>query len=112
VVEPTLKISDARNSLDRSSDHDQGIVMNGRANIVPSDENGIAFSCSAAQALNVVYLTPHARRRGGFFPRGSMASSIRVFLPKDKAGRAAAMTIMNTEMTMVGIISPWHTHKC
>jgi hypothetical protein len=59
-----------RDSLDVSSDHDQGIVMNGRANIVPSDLNGIAFSCGAAQVLNVIYLTPHARRRGGFFPQG------------------------------------------
>jgi hypothetical protein len=61
MAEPTLKISDARDSLDGSSHDDQGIVMNARANIVPSDQNGIAFSRSAAQVLNVVYLTPRAQ---------------------------------------------------
>lgn len=70
VKAPTVKISNARDSLDGPSDLDQGIVINGRANIVPTDEFGVAFSRTAPQVLNVVYLTPRARRRGGFFPQG------------------------------------------
>lgn len=64
------KISDARNSLDGTSDDDQGIVKDGRANIVPTDANGIAFSRTADRVLNVVYLTPKKAASGGFFPAG------------------------------------------
>ena len=64
------KISAARDSLDGTSDLDQGIGSNMHTNIVPTDANGIAFSRSAAQVLNVVYLTPEQKRRGGFFPDG------------------------------------------
>ncbi|MDQ6754711.1 MAG: ferritin-like domain-containing protein, partial [Actinomycetota bacterium] len=38
------KISDARDSLDGSSDDDQGIGTADKANIVPTDDNGLAFS--------------------------------------------------------------------
>jgi hypothetical protein len=37
---------------------------------VPTDENGIAFSRSAGQVLNIAYLNPAAVDRGGFFPHG------------------------------------------
>jgi hypothetical protein len=68
---PAGAISDARDSLDGPSDLDQGIVDgDGRANIVPADMNSIAFSRSAGQVLNIVYLNPAAVREGGFFPRG------------------------------------------
>lgn len=68
---PTVNISDARDSLDGRSDLDQGAINDdGTANIVPTDENGIVFSRSAGQVLNVVYLTPEAARQGGFFPNG------------------------------------------
>ncbi len=40
------------------------------ANIVPADANGIAFSRSAAQVLNIAYLNPAQVRSGGFFPAG------------------------------------------
>lgn len=64
-------LSDARDSLDGTSDLDQGIVDdNGRANIVPTDATGKAFSRSAGQVLNIVYLTPERATSGGFFPRG------------------------------------------
>jgi hypothetical protein len=64
-------ISDARDSLDGPDDLDQGIVdADGNANIVPTDENAIAFSRSAGQVLNVVYLNPASVTSGGFFPNG------------------------------------------
>jgi hypothetical protein len=66
----TIKISAARDSLDGSSDDDQGVERNGTANITPTDANGIAYSRSADRVLNVVYLTPKKARSGGFFPKG------------------------------------------
>ncbi len=73
---PTLrtsadKISDARDSLDGGADLDQGISpVDNVANIVPTDVNGIAYSRSAAQVLNIVYLDKTAKSAGGFFPSG------------------------------------------
>ncbi len=64
------KISDARDSLDGPTDDDQGIGNSSTANIVPADKNGLAFSRSAGQVLNVVYLSPEMVRSGGFFPSG------------------------------------------
>lgn len=65
------KLSDARDSLDGSSDLDQGVTNdNGRANIVPTDATGQAFSRTAEQVLNIVYLTNKHATAGGFFPRG------------------------------------------
>lgn len=67
---PSVKISDARDSLDGPDDLDQGVLRNGRTNIVPSDSSGLAFSRSAGQVLNIVYITPEAATQGGFFPEG------------------------------------------
>ncbi|MQA13445.1 MAG: ferritin-like domain-containing protein [Pseudonocardiaceae bacterium] len=67
---PSVKISDARDSLDGDTDLDQGVVLDGSLNIVPADANGIAFSRSAGQVLNIVYLTPEQATSGGFFPDG------------------------------------------
>ncbi|QXT34282.1 ferritin-like domain-containing protein [Sphingomonas sanguinis] len=69
------QISDARDSLDGSTDLDQGIArstINGQlvSNIVPLDSSGIAFSRSPAQVLNIVYLNKAAATLGGFFPAG------------------------------------------
>ncbi|MEG3091592.1 ferritin-like domain-containing protein [Sphingomonas sp. PB1R3] len=68
------QISDARDSLDGSTDLDQGIVatVNGTqtANIVPADSNAIAFVRTPQQVLNVVYLNKAAVTGGGFFPNG------------------------------------------
>jgi hypothetical protein len=64
-------ISGARDSLDGKSRKDQGIGSEaGKANLVPTDKNGIAFSRTPGQVLNVVYLNPKSVTKGGFFPRG------------------------------------------
>ncbi|PPF36792.1 ferritin-like domain-containing protein [Rathayibacter sp. AY1A3] len=65
------KLSDARDSLDGKTDLDQGVKVDGQANIVPTDGSSIAFSRTPGQVLNIVYLNPAAgTRTGGFFPRG------------------------------------------
>ncbi len=70
LEEPSVAISDARDSLDGPSDLDQGVLLDGALNIVPADANGIAFSRSPGQVLNIVYLNPMAVTAGGFFPGG------------------------------------------
>jgi hypothetical protein len=80
VATPALRtsadaISNARDGLDGASDLDQGISPIGtgetrQSNIVPLDANGIAFSRSAGQVLNIVYLNRLAVTAGGFFPNG------------------------------------------
>ncbi|MET3827108.1 hypothetical protein ABIC16_002801 [Sphingomonas sp. PvP055] len=70
------KISNARDSLDGTTDLDQGIStvqINGgdASNIVPLDENGLAFSRTVAQVHNIAYLTNARVMAGGFFPNGT-----------------------------------------
>lgn len=70
VVEAVKKISDLRDALDGPSDIDEGISRRaGLSNIVPTDNNGIAFSRTVRQVLNIVYFAPDVDR-GGFFPTG------------------------------------------
>jgi hypothetical protein len=66
------KISDARDSLDGASDDDQGIAGPDatQSNIVPTDPNGLAYSRTTGQVLNIVYLSKSALVGGGFFPNG------------------------------------------
>lgn len=73
-------LSNARDSLDGVSDVDQGLEVSamsqparvaGRANIVPSDMDGIAFTRTPQQVLNIVYLNPNKGvSSGGIFPKG------------------------------------------
>ena len=70
------QISDARDSLDGSSDDDQGIanvtVAEGSgSNIAPLDPNGLAYSRNSGQVHNIAYLTKNAASSGGFFPNGT-----------------------------------------
>ena len=64
------QLSNARDSLDGKKALDQGIGDSSVANLVPTDKNGIAFSRSPGQVLNIVYLNPKSVKKGGFFPKG------------------------------------------
>lgn len=64
-------ISDARDQLDGPEDLDQGIVLGGRANVVPANQKGIAFSRTPQQVLRILYLTARPGvGGGGFYPNG------------------------------------------
>ncbi|NJR77560.1 ferritin-like domain-containing protein [Sphingomonas corticis] len=85
LIDATEGIAAARNALDGrptedlirgiAPNDDQGIrpiaTPDGTAsNIVPVNVNGIAFSRTAPQVLNIVYLNAAAVTAGGFFPAG------------------------------------------
>ncbi|MEO5494498.1 MAG: ferritin-like domain-containing protein [Sphingomonas sp.] len=80
VATPSLRtsadaISNARDSLDGTTDLDQGIspvTINGgpASNIAPLDADGLAYARSTGQVLNIVYLNNAAVTAGGFFPAG------------------------------------------
>ena len=71
-------ISDARDALDgTATDLDQGIspvaasTGSGTAsNVTPTDTNGLVYSRSTGQVLNIAYLSDTAVAKGGFFPNG------------------------------------------
>ena len=71
-------ISNARDSLDGSTDLDQGIsgtqsatpgFQFSDANLVPTNAQGLAFSRTPGQVLDIVYLNT-TQSPGGFFPGG------------------------------------------
>ena len=85
LIETTERISNARDQLDGNPaadavrgiapDDDQGIAPTGSgttavSNIVPLNENGLAYSRTTGQVLNIVYLTSAQATMGGFFPAG------------------------------------------
>jgi hypothetical protein len=64
-------LSDARDKIDGSEDKDQGIELEGKANIVPSTKDGIAFTRTPQEFLRIVYLTDKdGVVSGGFYPNG------------------------------------------
>jgi hypothetical protein len=68
-------VSDARDKLDGSEDKDQGIQLDGKANIVPSTPDAIAFTRAPQEVLRIVYLTDQAGvSSGGFYPDGMNGS--------------------------------------
>ena len=70
VYATAQKISDLRDAVDGPTDLDQGIGNASKANLVPTDANGLVFSRSAAQVLNITYLNAAPVKSGGFFPAG------------------------------------------
>ncbi|WP_375454013.1 ferritin-like domain-containing protein [uncultured Methylobacterium sp.] len=71
-------ISNARDSLDGTTDLDQGISGDqsatpgfspSDANLVPTDRNGLVFARTPGQVLDIVYLNT-TQSPGGFFPGG------------------------------------------
>ncbi|WP_443019623.1 ferritin-like domain-containing protein [Sphingomonas phyllosphaerae] len=85
LIDATEKIAAARDSLDGAPtedkvrgigpNDDQGIAPSGSgatltANLSPLNSNGLAFSRTPGQVLNIVYLNAGTATMGGFFPNG------------------------------------------
>ena len=66
LAEPAGLISNLRAAASGAPD-DQGILLDGKPNIVPTDANSLAFTRTPQQVLNIVYLGG-AAANFGFFP--------------------------------------------
>ncbi len=62
-------LSALRDRLDGVGSLDQGVVLNGNANIAPVNSFGMTFSRTMRQVLNILFLKVNANS-GGFFPNG------------------------------------------
>ncbi len=63
------KISDLRGAAGNKKD--EGLVKNGKANIVVADANSVAYSRTPREVANIVFLdTTGTAVKGGFFPNG------------------------------------------
>ena len=64
-------ITAARGKLNGKPEIEQGIEVDGKANVVPANDEAIAFSRTPQQVLQIAYLTPNTGvSSGGFFPNG------------------------------------------
>ena len=68
----SVNISEMRDRLDGPQDLDQPVVKIGdRSNVVPANENGIAYGRTPQHVLNIVYGNPAPGiLMGGFYPQG------------------------------------------
>lgn len=68
----SIAISNLRDQLDGPEDLDQPVIQIGEmSNVVPANQNGIAFSRTPHQVLNIVYGNPaEGVLQGGFYPDG------------------------------------------
>ena len=68
----SVNISDMRDRLDGPEDLDQPVVQIGdRSNVVPANQNGIAYGRTPQHVLNIVYGNPaQGVLMGGFYPQG------------------------------------------
>lgn len=70
IFQTVQAISNLRDAVDNAVDDDQGIGTATAINIVPTDANGLVYSRTPGDVLNIVYLTSAEARKGGFFPQG------------------------------------------
>ncbi len=64
-------LSDARDKVDGAEDKDQGIEVDGKANVVPTTPKGMVFTRTPQEVLRIVYLTDReGAEGGGFYPKG------------------------------------------
>lgn len=71
ALDAANRISALRDQVDGGTVTDMPVSVNGKPNIAPTDDAGIALARTPQQVLNVVYATPgQGVSSGGFFPDG------------------------------------------